>query len=237
MLEVAQEFAELGHELHGDGDDDAALHRVVELAVKHVEGCGWASITVVRNGRGRSLACSDDTAAAVDTIQYELGEGPCMQAAEDDANYLLFDVENEPRWPRFAARTFQTTPIRSVLAFQLVAGESTALNLYGSEPGAFGDAAIDAATILAAHTSGLVALKEAEEHKANLESALESSRQIGIALGVLMAHHKVTQQASFDLLRTASQNLHRKLRDVAADVVETGMLPEHPSRGTVAADQ
>lgn len=237
MLEVAQEFAELGRELHGEGDDEAALHRVVELAVKHVDGCSCASITVVRNGRGRSLASSDVVAAAVDTIQYELGEGPCMQAAEDDANYLLFDVENEPRWPLFAARTFDTTPVRSVLAFQLVAGESTALNLYAIEPGAFGDSAIDAATILAAHTSGIVALKEAEEHNTNLESALESSRQIGIALGVLMAHHKVTQEASFDLLRSASQNLHRKLRDVAADVVETGTLPDHPSTRVRAPGQ
>jgi hypothetical protein len=38
----------------------------------------------------------------------------------------------------------------------------------------------------------------------------------------------VTREDAFLLLRSASQHLHLKLRDVAADVVETGTLPEEP---------
>jgi AmiR/NasT family two-component response regulator len=74
-----------------------------------------------------------------------------------------------------------------------------------------------------------VALNNAGEQVANLEQALQSNREIGVALGVLMAHHRVTQDQAFTLLRVASQNLHRKLRDIASDVVETGALPEHGS--------
>jgi AmiR/NasT family two-component response regulator len=40
-----------------------------------------------------------------------------------------------------------------------------------------------------------------------------------------MAHHKVTQDQAFAMLRSSSQSLHRKLRDVAGEVVETGTLP------------
>jgi hypothetical protein len=36
----------------------------------------------------------------------------------------------------------------------------------------------------------------------------------------------VTQDDAFSLLRTASQTLHRKLRDVASEVVATGTLPD-----------
>ena len=62
---------------------------------------------------------------------------------------------------------------------------------------------------------------------------MESSRCIGVALGVLMSARKVTQEQAFALLRVASQNLHRKLRAVAAEVVETGTLPDLPASPAV----
>lgn len=61
---------------------------------------------------------------------------------------------------------------------------------------------------------------------ANLETALVSARRIGAAMGVLMASQKVTDEEAFDLLRRASQNNQRKLRDVAEDVMLTGTLPK-----------
>lgn len=225
MAELTQEFAGLAGELHGDGDNEAALHRAVELSVKYVEGCACASITVVREGKGRTIAATDDVARLADALQYELGEGPCLQAAWDDANYLLFDVAGERRWPRYAAALAERTPVRCVLSLQLPAEESAALNLFGLETGAFGNEAVNTGALFAAHVSSVVALYEAEEQSANLRTALDSSRQIGAAVGILMAHHRITQDAAFALLRKASQTLQRKLRDVADRVVETGALP------------
>jgi AmiR/NasT family two-component response regulator len=45
-----------------------------------------------------------------------------------------------------------------------------------------------------------------------------------------MASNKFTEQQAFDLLRIASQGNHRKLHDVADQVVQTGELdvPEAP---------
>ena len=64
----------------------------------------------------------------------------------------------------------------------------------------------------------------------NLERALESSREIGCAMGILMARELCTQDQAFDRLRTASQHTHRKLRDIAAEVKDTGALPDLQSR-------
>jgi AmiR/NasT family two-component response regulator len=228
MLELSQEFDILGTELHGDGDNQAALLRLVELAVKHVDGCCWASITAVRGGQGCSVAVSDQVAQQVDELQYQFGEGPCLAAAENASDYLLFDIADEPRWPQFSTAAAAQSPVRSVLAFQLAAGRAVALNLYADHPGAFTVDAIDTATIFAAQASSLIALHEAEDQATNLEAALESSRAIGVALGVLMSARKVTQDQAFTLLRVASQNLHRKLRAVAEEVVETGTLPDLP---------
>jgi hypothetical protein len=233
ILELAQEFAELGREVHGDGDRTGAMNRMVELAVQYVGGCRWASITAIRGQQGVSLAMSDPVAAQVDSIQYELDEGPCLRAADEDNSFLAYDLNNEPRWPNFSRKVVESTPVRTVLAFRLVAGTSTALNLYGDSVGAFTDECIDIGTVLAAHASSIVALAEAENQAEHLEVALATNRQIGVAIGVLMAYHKVTEEHAFALLRNASQQLHQKLRDVAAEVVETGALPDR--QGQAAA--
>lgn len=57
-----------------------------------------------------------------------------------------------------------------------------------------------------------------------LERALHSSREIGVAMGIVMARQTMTVDQSFDLLRRVSQRLNRKLRDVALDVTQTGQL-------------
>jgi len=59
----------------------------------------------------------------------------------------------------------------------------------------------------------------------NLQVALASNRRIGTAIGILMAQRRITDTAAFDLLRDVSQRDHRKLREVADDVVLTGALP------------
>ena len=40
-----------------------------------------------------------------------------------------------------------------------------------------------------------------------------------------MARRLVTKDQAFEMLKMASQHLHRKLRDIAAEVIETGEVP------------
>lgn len=232
MLELSAGFAELGSEIRGAGTSEAALHRIVELAVKYVDGCRCASISSMRGKQPQQLASSDEVAGQLDQLQSELAEGPGLDAARMDVNYVVNDLIHEDRWPRFAGLAVRATPIRSVLAFKLVDGPPSVLTMYGEGTDAFTDQAIDIATIFASHASSLLALMAAEDHSANLETALQSSREIGIALGILMAHRKVTHESAFDMLRAASQNLHRKLRDVASEVMQTGTLPDLPEART-----
>jgi len=48
---------------------------------------------------------------------------------------------------------------------------------------------------------------------------------IGAALGILMVQRKITETQAFTLLTDLSQSRHRKLRDLADAVVESGELP------------
>jgi hypothetical protein len=65
----------------------------------------------------------------------------------------------------------------------------------------------------------------AETQIANLEIALRSARTIGMAIGILMERLKLSDCEAFETLVAASQHLHRKLNDIASELVYTGELP------------
>ena len=71
----------------------------------------------------------------------------------------------------------------------------------------------------------LAQLDAAAAKAEHLQRALEHSRDIGAAVGILMAHQKTHQAEAFELLRRTSQDQNRKLYDVALEVVSTGELP------------
>jgi hypothetical protein len=230
MLELSREFAALAAQIAGPGDNEASLQRMIELAVKTVQGCRYATVSVLRGKQGQLLTASDQVGERLEKLQNELDEGPSLAAVRLDQDLIIHDLTHESRWPRFAELAVRATGVSSVLAFRLAGVHPSVLTLYGDQPDGFSDEAVHTATIFAAHAGTLVALVAAEDHSANLETALQSSREIGMALGILMAHRKVTHEQAFDLLRSASQNLHRKLRDVAGEVMETGTLPDLPAK-------
>lgn len=230
MVELSQGFAQLSGEVRAAGDTPGALQRIVDLAVKSVDECRYATIATLRAQSGQLLASSEPTGAKLEQLQIELAEGPSWDAAQLPEAQVLTDLISESRWPRFAAAAVKHTEIRTVVAFKLSDATDTVLTMYSDSADGFGDESMSIATIFASQASTLIALLAAEDHSANLETALQSSREIGMALGILMAHRKITNEVAFDLLRSASQNLHRKLRDVASEVMETGTLPDLPHR-------
>ncbi|MET0326897.1 MAG: ANTAR domain-containing protein, partial [Ilumatobacteraceae bacterium] len=73
-------------------------------------------------------------------------------------------------------------------------------------------------------THAAVALVSARREM-NLELKADSRDLIGRAKGILMSQRHVTDDTAFALLRTASQELNRKLVDIASEVDRTGELP------------
>ena len=69
-------------------------------------------------------------------------------------------------------------------------------------------------------------LGEAQSRISNLEIALDSSRTIGMAIGIVMERRKLTADDAFEHLQTISKRANRKVRDIAADIVFTGIVPE-----------
>ncbi len=66
----------------------------------------------------------------------------------------------------------------------------------------------------------------ARQNAVNLTRALQDSRAVGVATGVLMATHLVAESEAFMLLRSASEDGNREIADIARDVVGAGVLDE-----------
>lgn len=75
-----------------------------------------------------------------------------------------------------------------------------------------------------------VELATAQAKIENLEIALVSARRIGMAIGILMARELLTEQQAFEALKIASQHQHRKVRELAEDVIFTGAMPPETAR-------
>jgi hypothetical protein len=226
---LAHDFVVLNESLRAGGDRAAALQRLVALAVTTVPGCDWAAVTDwPARAEPHSLAYTAPAALAADQLQYEIRDGPCLSAATtDDGTVHVPDVGQETRWPAFCAAARARTPVRGVLSFHLAGHPGRcALNLYSAEPHSFDADIVAVASLFAAHARVLLLHADALDRAAQLTRALDTSRQIGSAVGILMTVHRITAEDAFTLLRTTSQRLNRKLRLVADDVVRTGALPD-----------
>lgn len=226
--ELAAQFAAVARALAAEPTVDRTLAKLVEVAVAIVPGCHHAGVTVSRRGRLETPAASDEVPAAVDAIQYETGQGPCLSAIAEHAVFRVGDLTTDDRWPAFAAPTVERTGVRSVLAYRLFTDRDTfgALNLYSREKDAFPDEVVPVGTILAAHAALAYALAREREQISGLEQALSSNRTIAMAIGILMASQQIPEREAFDRLRVASQRSNTRLRDLADEVVRTGVLRE-----------
>jgi GAF domain-containing protein len=220
--ELAAQFAAVARALQAQPTVEETLRRVVDVARAIVPGCHHAGVTVLRRGKPDTPAATDEVAAAIDAVQYETGEGPCLSAIVEHDTFRTGDLAAELRWPRFAGPAVDRTGVRSVLAFRLFTAEEDtlgALNLYSREKHAFDDDAVAVGTILAAHAALSFARARDKEMISGLEQAVASNRAIGTAVGILMVTRDLSQPEAFDLLRTTSQHANRKLRDIAEEIV------------------
>ena len=81
------------------------------------------------------------------------------------------------------------------------------------------------ALIVATHGALVLPEMVARNRAGHLAKALESNRDIGTAMGVLMHQHRFTRQEAFDVLSVASENSNRKLAELALEA--TGTLRIH----------
>jgi GAF domain-containing protein len=113
-------FAQIARQLQAETDPEKTQERVTRTAVEMIDGCDHAAISLIqRGGKIRTVAATDEVPTRGDEIQYETGEGPCLNAIAEHETFLIDDLGSEGRWPRFSARAAETG-VASMLSFRLV---------------------------------------------------------------------------------------------------------------------
>ncbi len=228
LVDVAAAMQLLSEQVDGDDRELAPLDALVQVSLRRVPRARWVSVSMLRDGRFTTVASTAEQAVRADVLQYTLGFGPCVDAVLSESISVTGEVGEDPRWSEWGRRAQAEIGVRSVLAQRLrlhdQAGVVAGLNIYSDAPEAFDRKTIGVALILATHGAMVLSEKLASRQAGNLSKGLQSNREIGVAMGILMTQNQFTRTQAFDVLRVASQNTNRRLADIAVEVVDTGSL-------------
>ncbi|MFJ7218890.1 ANTAR domain-containing protein [Amycolatopsis sp. NPDC098790] len=222
--EVTTALERLTGNLEQDEDLPAVLLRVCQQVVRAVPDTGMASVTLLREDVPYTATATGDRARRIDQAQYDTDEGPCLEAARTGKTQRVKVSEAAQRWPQFAAAADEAA-VTSYLAAPLFIDQTYqgSLNLYGTDSDGF--SLLDAALLELFTTAAEAALRSARRFEAaqetigQLRTALTSRAVIDQAKGMLMALHRISAEAAFELLVTQSQQRNVKLREVAQQFV------------------
>ena len=216
-------IAEVARRLEAEGSAQKTLQKMVELAVATIVGCDHAGVSIINEGV-RTPAASDDVPRRVDRLQYDAGEGPCLDAIWKHDVFHTGDLRSEDRWPHFSSRAASETGVLSMLSFRLFVEQDTfgALNLYSRRAHAFDDDSRRVGQVFAAHAA--IALQAAREHErvAELEEDLRGSRRETrryaqqVAVAVALQRSMLTDVPDLSPLKVAARYVP------ATEAVEVG---------------
>ncbi|GIF14426.1 GAF and ANTAR domain-containing protein [Actinoplanes teichomyceticus] len=229
-LDPTAAFRELSRINLGETDMEGVLSTVAGLAQRAVPGARDVSVTLIGQKRPRTIASTSETAMRIDGWQYEHGRGPCLDASRQHITLRIDDVVAERRWPGWSEHT-AGLGMHSTFSVGLPIREqiSGAFNVYAGTAHAFDDDAVLLAETFAGYAA--VALTNAHLYDTtvvltqHMQAAMESRAVIEQAKGIIMGQRHCTADEAFAILSRASQDANRKLREVAADLVDRAQRP------------
>jgi hypothetical protein len=212
--------------LVGAGAPELGTTRLCQVS-SDVVGVSGAGIMLVSDGKpSGSAGATDDVSAALEQLQFDLGEGPCMDAHHRGEPVLEPDLAEQavPRWPAFTAEAVDAGAA-AVFAFPLRVGvvRLGSLDLYCDRPGALSDAQHADALVVADIAAETLLVMQAGASPGMLATELAAGGSFhGVvhqASGMVAVQLEVDVGEALVRLRAHAFGNGRHLADVAADVV------------------
>ncbi|QNE21437.1 GAF and ANTAR domain-containing protein [Kribbella qitaiheensis] len=216
----AQSFGRLAAELHELDNVEATVEHVIQFALQ-AAWCNCASVVLIAKSRRPQIL----TLTELYQSQIDAAAEPLLTVIHDEAALLITDVKTETRWPAQWRGGLLAAGIGSAIHLPLlVAGRAQAvLSLYSEQPHGFDNDDVAVAHILARHAS--VAISSAR-HRASMDQAVDARRAIGQAIGILQERYNLDTDQAFEVLKRYSQDINRKLRVIADELIATRHLPQ-----------
>jgi len=191
-----------------------------------IAGVDGAGVVLILHGRALGTVCSSNqTVATVEEVQYNLGEGPCLDAFNSRAPVLIPDLaaEDVVRWPGFREGAM-AAGVHAAFGFPILVGTVCigALNLYQRTAGSLSDDQYSDA-LAVAHVAGRTVLNwQSVAGEGSLARQLEhlpaNRAVVHQAIGRISVQAEVDIDDALALLRAYSFSNNRPINDVAVEV-------------------
>ena len=184
-----------------------------------------------------SLCTSNDMSDLIEQLQYSLGEGPCVDAYNQDWPVLEPDLVHPetPRWLAFAPAAV-AGGVRAVFGFPLQVGSVRlgALNLCREQAGSLSDEQHADALVMADIAAQAVLVMQGNQPSGELAAELGAGADfhyvVHQASGMVAAQLEVSVREALVRLRAYAFGNDRSLTDVAKAVVDRTLRFDDPTR-------
>lgn len=202
---------------------------ISRLCVAHLDITGAGMSMVAEGSRGGVVCATDDVAAEIEALQFNLGEGPCMDAVRTGSAVLMPDLDHPEdmttdRWPTFMGAA-RAAGARAVFAFPMRIGAINvgAMDFYRDVPGPLSDTDLQAAFDAAdAGAHALLHIDIGEDGLVADDADTRSTYHVRVhqATGMVQVQLGIPTEEALLRLRARAFAVGRALADFAADVVE-----------------
>ena len=214
------------NELSARDDGVRSSARLCEVSADIVEVTGSGVMLMSGDVPRGSLCATDEVSRVIEDLQYTLGEGPCVEAHEQDRVVLEPDLADPrtPRWLAFSPPALEAGA-RAVFAFPMRVGSVRlgALNLYRDRPGPLSDDQHADGLVMADVAAQWVLDMQADAPPGAVAEELERGADFHFSLhnaaGMLSVQLGVSVAEALIRLRAYAFTGGRPLTDVAQDVV------------------
>ncbi|BCW45325.1 GAF and ANTAR domain-containing protein [Arthrobacter sp. StoSoilB5] len=182
-----------------------------------------AAVSIFGGSAAETLMCASDvTAARLDELQYDLGDGPRWDVFRTQLPVMIPDLSaaGVRLWPAFAEAA-ATTDAAALFVFPLLAGGLVigVAELYCTSPREFSPAQISRATHIASRTAWTLLRGLMPDHETESAAIPVARREIHQATGMVLVQTGSTAAEALLLLRGHAFASGRSLQDTAVDVV------------------
>jgi hypothetical protein len=201
----------------------SSLDPVAEGLVRLFPVTGAAVSTLGELLGNETLSASDDLAARVDELQFDLGEGPCWDALTTTRPVLEPDLRNRggAAWPAFARAVHDD--VGAIFAFPMIIGQVKlgAVDMFSTEPARLDRRdtrrAVELATLVG-HNVLRLALDQTGEFDGRERPF--TRRAVHQATGMVLAQLDVTPDEAGLIIKGHAFASGRSMMEVADDILE-----------------
>jgi len=204
---------------------DHAVQLLAQAIRDAVPGTAGAGVSLFdARGRRTSSGSTDRVVEQADTLQYQLGQGPCLTAWAGEQTVIVDDVRTDARWPAWSAAV-DGLPIRSVVSTVLVTGREPlgALKVYAPAPSVYSPATARLLELFAEPAATLLSHVQSSELPRRISERLQTSLHgrdlVNQACGILMERHGFLYEAALRALMLQARKAGTPLQQFSASIV------------------